>query len=290
MARLTMLGELEVIEDRSGRRDRRRHLLDAESFERRSAELGEQLVAGRILGEHPRVEPIGIVLRSESLGKLALVSFLIDHFLRGQVGQQLVDVGAVAPGREKLAGRQVEECDAGALVREVHGGEESVFLARQDVVAQRNARRDEFDDAPLDDFLRRFGVLELFADCHALPGADQFRKIGVDGMVREAGQFDVRGRAVGPARQRDAEYLAGLDRVLAERLVEVAHAEQQDRVAVHRLDAVVLLHQRRLDVFGFFCQVFKIIGSERKNSHLSSKKRSSKLIKYNFSVARVRAV
>ena len=46
-------------------------------------------------------------------------------------------------------------------------------------------------------------------------------------MVREAGQFDVRGRAVGPARQRDAEYLAGLDRVLAERLVEVAHAEQQ---------------------------------------------------------------
>ena len=109
-------------------------------------------------------------------------------------------------------------------------------------------------------------------------------------MVREAGQFDVRGRAVGPARQRDAEYLAGLDRVLAERLVEVAHAEQQDRVAVHRLDAVVLLHQRRLDVFGFFCQVFKIIGSERKNSHLSSKKRSSKLIKYNFSVARVRAV
>mgnify|MGYP006993158041 CR=1 FL=1 len=126
--------------------------------------------------------------------------------------------------------------------------------------------------------------------CHALPGADQFRKIGVDGMVREAGQFDVRGRAVGPARQRDAEYLAGLDRVLAERLVEVAHAEQQDRVAVHRLDAVVLLHQRRLDIFGFFCQVFKIIGSERKNSHLSSKKRSSKLIKYNFSVARVRAV
>ena len=162
----------------------------------------------------------------------------------------------------------------------MHGGEESVFLARQDVVAQRNARRDEFDDAPLDDFLRRFGVLELFADRHALPGADQFRKIGVDGMVREAGQFDVRGRAVGPARQRDAEYLASL----------VAHAEQQDRVAVHRLDAVVLLHQRRLDVFGFFCQVFKIIGSERKNSHLSSKKRSSKLIKYNFSVARVRAV
>ena len=46
----------------------------------------------------------------------------------------------------------------GALVREVHGGEESVFLARQDVVAQRNARRDEVDDAPLDDFLRRFGV------------------------------------------------------------------------------------------------------------------------------------
>ena len=75
-------------------------------------------------------------------------------------------------------------------------------------------------------------------------------------MVRKPGQFDERSRAVGPARQRNAQYPAGPDRILAESFIKIAHPEQQDGVAVHRFHAVVLFHQRRLDVFGLFGFLF----------------------------------
>ncbi len=112
-----------------------------------------------------------------------------------------------------------------------------------------HARRHQFDHPALDESLHQFGILQLLADGHALTRPHQLRKVGVDSMVGKSRQFDVRRRSVGAARERDAQNAAGLDRIVAEGLVEVAHAKQQNRVGMYCLDGVILLHQGRLDIF-----------------------------------------
>src|SRR5699024_678756 len=118
-----------------------------------------------------------------------------------------------------------------------------------DVIAQHHSRRYQLDHAPLDQSLDQLGVFELLADRHALARPHQLGKVGVDGVVGKSGQFDIGGRTVGAARERDAQNAARLDGVVAEGFVEVAHAEQQDRIGMHRLDGIVLLHERGLHVF-----------------------------------------
>ena len=93
------------------------------------------------------------------------------------------------------------------------------------------------------------GVFQLLADGYALARPHQLGQVGVDGMVGEPRQFDVGCRTVGPPRERNAEYAAGLDRVLAECLVKVPYPEEQDGIGMHRLDRIILLHQRCLDIF-----------------------------------------
>ena len=253
---IAVLGKFEVIKNGSCRHDGFRHPVDAESLQRSGAELGLQLLPAGIFGEHPRVKPVGIVPRSESFRKFGFAPFLVNDLFRRQVGQQFVDILVVAFGRIKFAGRNIQKRHAGALLTKKNRCEKSIFLAVQHVVAIRHARRNQFDHATFDDLLRGFRVLELLANRYPFAGAHQFRQVGVDGMVRKPGQFDERSRAVGPARQRNAQYPAGPDRILAESFIKIAHPKQQDGVAVHRFHAVVLFHQRRLDVFGLFGFLF----------------------------------
>ena len=107
-------------------------------------------------------------------------------------------------------------------------------------------------------------------------------------MVGKSGQLDVRSGPIGPPGKSNTQDFCRFNRILAESFVEIAHAEKQDRVAVHGLDAVILLHQRGFDVFlfrsgsgGGIC-LFHIIFTVRKlvkGTYFPSKNRSSKLIK-----------
>jgi len=108
---------------------------------------------------------------------------------------------------------------------------------------------DQFDDAALDQPPHLLGVFQLLADGYALARPHQLGQVGVDGMVGEPRQFDVGCRTVGPPRERNAEYAAGLDRVLAEGFVKIPYPEEQDCIGMHRLDRIILLHQRCLDIF-----------------------------------------
>src|SRR5690606_4123433 len=89
-------------------------------------------------------------------------------------------------------------------------------------------------------------VLELLCRSHAVAGLDEPREVLVEGVVGEPGQRGLLGGAVAAARQRDAEDVGDDDGVLLERLVEVAHAEEEDGAGVAVLDLPVLPHQRRL--------------------------------------------
>ena len=249
MGDVAVLGEFEVVEDGAGGGYAAGEMVDAETLERRGRELLAEFFTVDLLREDPFVEPVGVMLRPESGGEAVFVTALVDDLLGCEVRNELVDVVVGAFGHVELARRNVEERHTGRLPAEVDRSEEGVFLVGQDIVAQHDARGDQFDDAALDQPPHLLGVFQLLADGYALARPHQLGQVGVDGMVGEPRQFDVGCRTVGPPRERNAEYAAGLDRVLAECLVKVPYPEEQDGIGMHRLDRIILLHQRCLDIF-----------------------------------------
>ena len=64
--------------------------------------------------------------------------------------------------------------------------QEVVFAVVQHRIAHCYARRNQFGDAPLDEFLRQLGIFQLVADGHSAPGPHQLGQIGVEGMIGES--------------------------------------------------------------------------------------------------------
>ena len=249
---VAVLGEFEVVENRPGGRETAGEVIDAESLERAGAELLAELFAVHLLGENPFVEAVGIEFRPESVGKTVFVAALVDDLLGREVGDEFVDVTLRTFGHVELARRDVEERHARGLTAEIDRRQKGVLLVGQNIVAQHHARRHQLNNAALDQSSDLLGILQLFADGDTFARPHQFGQVGVDGVVGKSGQLDIGGRAVGAPCERDAQNAAGLDRVLAERLVKVADPEKQDSVGMHRLDGVILLHQGGLDIFFFY--------------------------------------
>ena len=251
VSRLAVLGELEVVENGPGGRNAAREVVHAETFQRLGPELPAKFPAIDLLREDPLVETVGVEPRPESVGETVLVAALVDHLFGLKIGDELVRVAVRALGHVELPGRDVEKRHARRPTAEIDRGDIVVLLVGQNVVTQNDARRHQFDDTALDQSLDQLGVFELLADRHALASPDEFRQVGVDGMVGKSRQLHVGRRTVRTARERDAQNAAGLDRVVAERFVKVAHTEEQNGVGMHGLDGVILLHQGRFDVFFF---------------------------------------
>lgn len=249
VADLLVFGEFQIVEDGAGGRNACRDVVDAEPFERLRAELLAELFAVHLLGENPFVEAVGVEFRPERTGKTVLIAALVNDLFGREVRNQFIDIRVRPFGHVELARRDVQEGDARSLAAEIDRGDKIVLLVGQDIVTQHDTRGNQFDDTALDKPLYQLGVFQLLADSHALAGPHQFREVGVDGMVGESRQLDIRRGTVGAARERDAQNAAGLDRIVAESLVEVAYAEQQDGVGMYCLDGVILLHQGRLDIF-----------------------------------------
>ncbi|MCY1236360.1 hypothetical protein D9M72_490110 [compost metagenome] len=102
--------------------------------------------------------------------------------------------------------------------------------------------------------LRR--VFDLLADCDAEAEADQLLQIIVGGMHRHAAHRNFLSHVLAALRQRDAERARRFDRVLEEQLVEVAHAVEQQRIRVVRLDLDELFHHRRCRGTAFLARQF----------------------------------
>ncbi len=256
---VAMLGEFEVVKHRARGRNAVGELIDTETLERAGAELTAELLAVHLLREYPVVEAVGVVSRAESLGETILASPSEEHLLGCEVRHQFVHIGIGALGHIELAGGDVEKGHARIPAPEVHRSQVGVLLVGQYVVAERHARGHQLNHTAFDQSLDCLRVFELLAHRHPLARPHQFGQVGVDGMVGKTSQFDIRRGTVRTARERNAENAARLDGVFAERLVKVAHAEEQNRVGMHRLDRIVLLHQRRLHVFLFYCQDNKIL-------------------------------
>ena len=111
-----------------------------------------------------------------------------------------------------------------------------VLLDFQHVLAEGDARRDDFRHPALDEFLRELRVLQLVADGDLETGADQFCEVILDGVVREAGHGDGPLVAVGFLRLHEAQHPGRRHGIVRVGLIEVPHAVQQQRFGVLCLD------------------------------------------------------
>ena len=186
--------------------------------------------------------------RTEGLAEALLHTTLIDNLLRLEIRDKFVDVYIIALRNIELARRKVEEGNTRGLLAEIYRCKEGVLLARNKVLAHNDTRRHHLHHTTLNQALNHLRVFELLADGYALTSTHQLRHIGIEGVVRESRKLDIRRSAIGTTRERDAEYSAGLDGILAEGLVEVTHTEEQNGVGVHRFNLIILFHQRRLDI------------------------------------------
>ena len=68
-------------------------------------------------------------------------------------------------------------------------------------------------------------------------------------MMGEAGKLDVHRRTVSPTRQRDPQNLRSDNGIIAERLIEVPHTEEEQGIRVLAFKLQILLHQGGLSYF-----------------------------------------
>ena len=88
-------------------------------------------------------------------------------------------------------------------------------------------------------------VLDLLADRHLEPGADQAGEIGFGGVDRDAAHRDVGALVPAALGQRDVERLRRGDRIVKEQLEKIAHPEEQQAARMGAFDLVILRHDRR---------------------------------------------
>ena len=66
------------------------------------------------------------------------------------------------------------------------GSQKVVLLIIQYVIRESHTRRHQFSDASFHELLRQLRILKLVADGHTLTCTDQFRQIGIEGMMGES--------------------------------------------------------------------------------------------------------
>ena len=169
---------------------------------------------------------------------------------RELVGQRLEAVGPAYLGGRELAGREVEQrarpwCRSVGPCRRDRGQRqhERRLTGIEIVRVGQRPGRDDAHDLAFDDPLGLARILDLIADRDAKALLDEPRDITVHGVERHAAHGNA--AAVGvlrSGRQRQLERARGDEGVLVEHLVEVAHAEEHDGIAMLLLRVEILTH------------------------------------------------
>ena len=87
-------------------------------------------------------------------------------------------------------------------------------------------------------------ILHLFADGNAITAQDEFLQIIIRRMDGDAAHGNIVTHMLAAFRQRDAESAGSLNRIVEEQFVKIAHAVEQQRTGIVRLDLDILLHHR----------------------------------------------
>ena len=130
------------------------------------------------------------------------------------------------------------------------GAHEIVACPVQQVVGEGHAGGYRLDHFAPYDAARELRILDLLADGDAEAQLNQPPHILIHRFRRNTGERHVGSAAVVPGGERETEDACRGLRVVVEHLVELAHAKEQDRVLMPRLDLAILLHERGLHLRG----------------------------------------
>ena len=156
------------------------------------------------------------------------------------------------------AGGEICPCQTILAADITEGGEVIVFAGIEKRVLGQRALGNDADDIAVDEgfggraafflgagfgFFGRFG---LFADGDLIAGADEFGEIGLVGVERDAAHRDIIAVSLAALGQGDVEGFGCGNRVIVEKLVEIAHAVEEQGIGIARLDGHILRHHRRM--------------------------------------------
>ena len=174
---LVVARQLKIVEDGSSSCDRGGALLEAEALEALHAEVGGELAAVVLHSKAPVLNLEDKASVADDLVKEAAARALDKHLL-GLVGaEELLEVLGCTFGDDEFARRDIQQGDAphGTIAGEPDSSQIVVLLASEDIVAEYDPWSDELRDATLDELFRQLGILELVADSHATPRANELR-------------------------------------------------------------------------------------------------------------------
>ena len=217
MAEVGVAGHLQIEKYGTGGRYAELHPFHSEAFEGVGAELSGEFPVARFVDERPFVHRGDVAALSEAVAETLHIAAFHEELFGREVGEQDIDVVDRAFGDFECAGRDIQECDscAGlgvpAVALEGYGRQEVVLLLVEQGVVEGHSRGDEFGDPALDQFLGELRVLQLVADCDFVAGPHEFREIGFQGVVRNAGHRDVVAVAGGSLGEDDSDLIANVD-------------------------------------------------------------------------------
>jgi hypothetical protein len=261
----------QIVRQRTGGHGGGMMTVEAEPFEAVCVELPQQRPVGGVGRERGRIEPGDRQREPRDLGHQVHHRRIVgDHQLaRAQhgdlVGERLQAGVTPVFGGTELAGREVHQRRAHDVVgadrqrRPAVGelsragsaagddGHQERRLARFEVrLVGEGAGGDYAHHLALDHPLGGARILHLLADGDPEPLAHEPGDIAVGRMMRHATHRDpVAAGVLGARRQREVERARRREGVFVEHLVEVAHPEEDDGVAVLALGFEVLPHRRR---------------------------------------------
>ena len=252
MRQVGLLTVAQVGDQRAGCGDGCVMAIEAEAFQPSSLELLDQRTPRAVAVELPRLDARQGEAGAAGFRQRAQVGALgHDELTRAQhaqlVFERLPPAGTGVLGRAELARGEVDQCHANLIAAVGGDAHQERRLAGLEVVGvHQGAGRHHTDDLALDDALGLFRIFHLLADGDAVALAYQTGQIAVESVIGNPAHRDRAARAVFRTRcQGQLERARRDQRVLEEHLVEIAHPEEQDGVAVLALGVVVLLHRRR---------------------------------------------
>ena len=153
-------------------------------------------------------------------------------------------LGTMKFGGAKLAGRKVEGGKSNAVVMAGERAEKIVFL-RPGLCVNGGARGEHPRDFASHQLGCQLRVLHLVANRDLISLAHELADIAFGGVVGHSAHGNGNAFFLVAGGKRYLQLARGYDRVVEEKLVEIAHAKKQQRARVLFLNRGVLPHQGR---------------------------------------------
>ena len=231
---------MRVLEQRPGGGDGRLEAFGAETSERGDLELLAQQAAGGVEFEIP----VRLAGACRIAAEIWHPGFRVKNFGGADTFQRRLNLFDRNFGEDELAASQVQPRQAGGVARGGDRQQPDVLLVVDQCRIGQRARRDDARHGALDRPLAGRRVADLLADHRRFASLDQLGEVGLQRMEGHAAHLDRHARRLPARGQRDVEQARRFLGILVEKLVEITHPVEEQRVRMIRLERQVLAHHR----------------------------------------------